>query len=128
MAELLIRVADKTSPDADKNELLTKAGDVICVCPDGWPWSAAERSNPEWRIVRLPGIAPSTFTDLLEPEMGANNAMTRKRARGLNVKAAAFKALALSSSPVTLSAGARTAFLAARKTKPARGNNPVVIG
>ncbi len=29
-----------------------KPGDVICVCPDGWSWSTAEREHPGWVIVQ----------------------------------------------------------------------------
>lgn len=54
MAELLIRVVDKVNDDPEKNAQCSKAGDVIVVCPDGWPWSAAERTEPFWRVVRVP--------------------------------------------------------------------------
>lgn len=30
-----------------------KLGDVICVCPDGWAWSPAEREHPGWAIVQI---------------------------------------------------------------------------
>lgn len=30
-----------------------KPGDVICVCPDGWAWSPAEREHPGWVIVQI---------------------------------------------------------------------------
>ena len=45
------------------------AGDVIVACPDGWQWSAKERSNPEWRIVRA-DILPTLAVALTVP--GAN--------------------------------------------------------
>jgi hypothetical protein len=32
----------------------SQAGDVIAICPDGWAWSEAELTNPDWRIVRAP--------------------------------------------------------------------------
>lgn len=45
--ELLIRIIDKsTAEDASQR------GDVICACPDGWAWSDAERSNPDWIIIK----------------------------------------------------------------------------
>ena len=56
MAELLVRIIDKTSPDRDKDAQLTKRGDVIVVCPDGQPWGREERNNPHWRIVKVPGV------------------------------------------------------------------------
>lgn len=46
--EALIRVVDKGVA-----EDCSKAGDVISICPDGWAWSPAELSNPDWRIVRV---------------------------------------------------------------------------
>jgi hypothetical protein len=47
--ELLIRTVDK-GPDA----MHSKRGHVIWVCPDGWEWSEAERTNPEWMIISVP--------------------------------------------------------------------------
>lgn len=70
MAELLIRVKDKTNaddPDADR--LCSKRGDVVVVCPDGHPWSEAERTAPYWRIVKLPGIDPADLDELIRPEI-----------------------------------------------------------
>lgn len=57
--EFLIRVVDK-GPGKDQS----KRGDVIAACPDGHPWSNAERTNPEWRIVRAP-VVPSVGGALL---------------------------------------------------------------
>lgn len=55
--ELLIR----TAPKGDR-----EPGHVISICPDGWGWSAAERANPEWRIVRVP-LLPVEADALLMP-------------------------------------------------------------
>lgn len=57
MAELLVRVRDKTSPDLYKDVRLTKRGDVIVVMPDGWTWGSGELTNPDWRIVKLPNVS-----------------------------------------------------------------------
>ena len=46
--EALIRVVDKGVA-----EDCSKAGDVIAVCADGWAWSSAELTNPDWRIVKV---------------------------------------------------------------------------
>lgn len=51
MAELLVRIVDRGGVDAAIGYGDSKAGDVISACPDGWPWSAEERTNPMWRIV-----------------------------------------------------------------------------
>lgn len=44
--ELLVRIVDKGPHDNQ-----SKAGDVIAICPDGWEWSQAERTNPDWIII-----------------------------------------------------------------------------
>lgn len=49
--ELLIRIADKHPIVSMDYEKSSQRGDVICACPDGWAWSAAERENPDWVIV-----------------------------------------------------------------------------
>lgn len=43
-----MRIIDRSSNPQD-----SKAGDVIAVCNDGWQWSVAERSNPDWIIVSV---------------------------------------------------------------------------
>lgn len=68
MAELLVRVMDKTSANPLLDCKLTKRGHVICVQPDGWTWGLEEVANPAWRIVRVPGVDPSDLTGLLAPE------------------------------------------------------------
>ena len=47
--EVLLRVVDKGVAIE-----CSKAGDVIAICPDGWPWSQEELTRDEWRIVRCP--------------------------------------------------------------------------
>lgn len=44
--ELLIRTIDKSA-----SENASQSGDVIAAMPDGWAWSDAERTNPDWIIV-----------------------------------------------------------------------------
>jgi len=62
MAEALIRIVDKVQPDKSKAERLLRAGDVVVICPDEWPWSAIERTNPEWRIIRVNVLATTVNT------------------------------------------------------------------
>lgn len=50
--ELLIRVTDKHPVVSTQYEEASQRGDVIASCPDGWAWSAAERNNPDWIIIR----------------------------------------------------------------------------
>lgn len=68
MCELLIRTKDKGSDkDAAKDALISKRGHVIAVCPDGWGWTKAEQDNPEWAIVKMPGVAVSDYAALVAP-------------------------------------------------------------
>lgn len=69
MAELLVRVVDKVGADIYQDAQLTKRGDVIAVCEDGAPWGTEDLANPEWRIVRVPGVAAERFMGLLTPEL-----------------------------------------------------------
>lgn len=82
MCEVLIRVTDKgVDPDAYKDAMISKRGDVIVIVPDGHPWSAAELSAPFWRIVKIPGLPESELAYL--SSQPAN--MKRRRGFGLNL-------------------------------------------
>lgn len=69
MAELLVRVVDKRGTNLYLDCQCTKRGDVIVAQPDGWPWGKEEVSNPDWRIIKIPGAAPESFASLLQPEL-----------------------------------------------------------
>lgn len=70
MAELLVRVVDKTNPDDPmKCATFTKRGDVIVVQPDGWVWGKEELENPHWRILKIPGMSISEARAFLGEEM-----------------------------------------------------------
>lgn len=60
--ELLIRIVDKHPAVSTMYETGSQRGDVICICPDGWQWSAGELNNPDWIIVKA---------DLVEAECDA---------------------------------------------------------
>jgi hypothetical protein len=75
MAELLIRVVDKVQPDPVKAERLLRAGDVVSVCPDGWPWTVIERTNSEWRIIRV-NLLATTVEALIAR---SSNPLVRRR-------------------------------------------------
>lgn len=69
MCELLLRVVSKANPDDPVlDSKLTKRGDVIVAVEDGWAWSQPERSNPHWRIIRLPNVTLSEAQSFLAPE------------------------------------------------------------
>jgi hypothetical protein len=46
---MLICLVDRSADYGDVH-----AGDVIAAMPDGWPWSALERSNPNWSLISSP--------------------------------------------------------------------------
>ncbi len=69
MAELLVRVKDKINEDFYLNCQCTKAGDVICIQPDGWNWGREELKNPDWRIIKMPGVKESDLSAFLQPEL-----------------------------------------------------------
>ncbi len=80
MAELLLRVVDKTHPDPILDASQTKAGDVIVVCDDNHPWGKQELTSPAWRILRVPG-PKEDYIGLLAPEPGdrLTNQMLQRR-------------------------------------------------
>jgi hypothetical protein len=57
MAEVLVRIVDRGGVDPAVGYGDSKRGDVIAVCPNGWGWTPAELTNPDWRIVRVPFTA-----------------------------------------------------------------------
>lgn len=71
MCEFLLRVVDKVNPDPALNIQCTKRGDIIVAVPDGWAWSAEERTNPEWRIVKVTGMPLNEGEQYTLPETGA---------------------------------------------------------
>lgn len=62
MCELLVRVIDKINDDFYLNCMCSKRGDVISLQADGWGWGKEELANPDWRIIKFPGVAVSQFT------------------------------------------------------------------
>jgi len=83
MAEMLVRNVDKVSDDPRKDARLTKRGDVIVVCEDGWPWSAAESAGNPWAIVKVPGASVDDLASYLaeEPDDGTPKLRARRAFR-----------------------------------------------
>lgn len=81
MAELLFCVTDKAPVQVGAYV----AGDVIVVCEDGHQWSAAERSHPDWRIVKLPGVSPGWVSDYQQAQFDMGNRVIFKRAVGIDM-------------------------------------------
>jgi len=68
MCELLVRLVDKVNDDPELDLQCLKRGDVVTIQEDGWNWSERERTNPDWMIIKVPGVSISTFEYLLVPE------------------------------------------------------------
>lgn len=90
--ELLLRVVDKTHTDPYVDVTHTKRGDVVVVCPDGWPWGDMEKSNPDWRILKWPDLLQADAESLVSREIAvapqAPPATTDRmlQARGFHLK------------------------------------------
>jgi hypothetical protein len=88
--ELLVRIVDKPqSGDVYLDAGRTVAGDVIAFAPDGHIWGREEVRNPDWRIIRVPGMqrveAEATIGTEL-PEAFAPNRLLRKRQFALDIE------------------------------------------
>ena len=49
--EILVRLVDRSAAESD-----SKRGDVVTVQADGWEWSQAERTSPDWLIIKTAGL------------------------------------------------------------------------
>lgn len=81
--ELLIRTVDKHPAESAEYERASQRGDVICAVADGWEWSAAERENPEWIIIRA-DITQIEIDALMEP--GRTGEPQYRRRVGVNTE------------------------------------------
>ncbi|HCZ47705.1 MAG TPA: hypothetical protein DCZ11_01720 [Gammaproteobacteria bacterium] len=80
MADVLLRVRDKPHqllPGA--NGMSLGRGDVVTVRETPWPWTPAELSHPDWRILRLPNVSVAALGLLLRPQQDETLRVTRKR-------------------------------------------------
>jgi len=86
MCEMLVRVVDKVNEaDPYAHARLTKAGDVIVICEDGWEWGRAE-GPPDYMVVRVPGAPVGVLSGLLadQPSNG-EDVLRQRRAFGLDM-------------------------------------------
>lgn len=105
MAQIVVRIRPKDksgSPYVDRHRY--GRGDVIEVLPDSHVFSAREASNPDWRIVQVPGVDPVKLLSLVARDVGYADPAAEKASRVLRRRAfcldlAALKAL--TDSPVT---------------------------
>lgn len=66
MCEVLLCVVDHSHPtNIYLDTKLPKRGDIIDIVADGHLWGGMELSDPDWRILRLPGIDRATLSDWL---------------------------------------------------------------
>ena len=92
MCEFLLRVHDKkhaeTEPDKPYLDVkLMQRGDIVECRDNGWPWSHLERSEPFWRIVKIPQMSLEEGQTYLAREPGNKllNKMLQKRQFKLNL-------------------------------------------
>lgn len=117
MCELLVRVVDKTNADpyVDANHCL-KRGDVVSIHADGHEWGRGELGNPDWIIVKVPGVSVTDAAAFQASEVDDDpahpSAVLQARAFRLNLDA----------KPVDL------ASLMAAKIRKPRLIDPNVIG
>jgi len=58
MCEILLQFTKPDIPNTDpRYSQRCLQGDVIAVCPDGWVWSDREQTNPNWRVLKIPGLS-----------------------------------------------------------------------
>jgi hypothetical protein len=83
MCELLVRVVDKINDDPYLDAQCSKRGDVIVVVEDGHAWGREEIANPDWTIIKVPGVAAKDATGFVARELNYSeqpNYMLQKRA------------------------------------------------
>jgi hypothetical protein len=64
MCELLISTAPTGKPVATHPQ----RGDVVVIKPDNHVWGNCEQSDPQFRILNIPGMSVSDASYLLSPE------------------------------------------------------------
>lgn len=84
MAEMVIRVAPAElsgNPDVDRKR--QPQGAVLDILPDGHPFSDAERKNPNWAIIKFPGVKVSALMGYMacDPEYKDDQVRTGRRWR-----------------------------------------------
>lgn len=58
MSELVVLLKDPPlTGDAHTDNQRLRRGEVIDVLPDGWEFTARERSRPDWLILRVPDLS-----------------------------------------------------------------------
>lgn len=89
MCELLIVYSGQINSDPVMDCQVLKAGDVITIQEDGWPWGVGELTNPNWRVFRVAGTPAASAFAFLGPEVDSDpanpNMFKRQRAFSLEL-------------------------------------------
>lgn len=85
MAEMLVRIVDKINPDPKLDLLCRKRGDVVCIMPDGHGWSEAEITNPEWTIVKFPGVSRDKLDHFIHVDRNQDGKLIRRCANSFDI-------------------------------------------
>ena len=124
MAELLVRVLEREGAPVGR----LKPGDVVTVAPDGHEWSQTELTNPAWRIVKVPGVPPAFFTELLEPRMSPDGRLALdRRVRCIDMTDQWLQGVIASGQVITVTPAMRAKFLSLRKARE-RDTSVAIIG
>ncbi len=124
MAELLVRVTDKTHADAYANQTHCKRGDVIVACPDGWNWGNEEVKNLHTAIIKVPGLSEREAQAMTTEEIGDRKINPMLHARAFYLDFLDLPATQCSSRIIEISV---PQFRAARNKRVSL-KNPFVIG
>lgn len=134
--EMILFAVDRVSDDPYMDALSYKRGDVIMAKPDGWPWSMAELTNPDWRIIKFPSIAMDQAASFVAPEAETDprnpNRMRQRRGFRLNFDALpgdlqAYITDSSRSQPFAITGMTAQDLNALRKRRPRR-QDPNVLG
>lgn len=71
--ELLVRIIDRSAAEND-----SKRGDIIAVQPDGWAWTDAERTNPDWVIIKVASLLDTDRYTMLSVQPPQNGRFRRR--------------------------------------------------
>ena len=117
MCEALVWIQDKVARNNPRAAQNYRAGEVICVQEDGWPWSERERTHPRWRIFTFPGVAVSALADLVAGDFDQEGGLIARRVRGFDLSTLPSDVIT-NRTPLTTTQ--RSALLASRVERAAR--------
>lgn len=86
--EFLVRIVGKSGDPENRRSF--RAGDVVCIKPDGGPWGKAEREAPYWTILtaNIPRVEAVLLSqNELDPDAARTNLYLRHRLKRLDLSA-----------------------------------------